>query len=109
MYSLINITGIAYAQTAEGVQGGATSSLMQIAPIILMIAIFYFLLIRPQQKKEKDRKAMISQIQKGDRVLTAGGMYGDVDSIKDEEVVVLKLVDGSKAEFSRNAITMKVL
>ncbi len=110
--NLLNIVGVAYAQATESKDGAAAAApgfgYHQILLIVGMIAIFYFLIIRPQQKKEKDRKAMISQIQKGDRILTAGGMYGEVASFKDEEVVVIKLVDGSKAEFSRNAITMKV-
>ncbi len=112
--NLLNIVGIAYANGVDG-KGGASKQgvsgafgFEQILLIVGMIAIFYFLIIRPQQKKEKDRKAMISQIKQGDRVLTAGGMYGEVASFKDEEIVVIKLADGSKAEFSRNAITMKV-
>ena len=110
--NLLNIVGVAYAQATETTEGAGSVApgfgFQQILLIVGMIAIFYFLIIRPQQKKEKDRKAMISQIKQGDRVLTAGGMYGEVASFKDEEIVVIKLADGSKAEFSRNAITMKV-
>jgi preprotein translocase subunit YajC len=99
----------AYAQAASGGNGGGGATLMSFIPIVLMIVIFYFLLIRPSQKKEKDRKAMISALQKGDKVLTAGGMYGIIAQIKtDEDIVVLKIGDGTKVEFTRSAIQAKV-
>jgi len=98
----------AYAQAASGGNGGG-ATLMSFIPIVLMIVIFYFLLIRPSQKKEKDRKAMIAALQKGDKVLTAGGMYGVIAQIKtDEDIVVLKIGDGTKVEFTRSAIQAKV-
>jgi preprotein translocase subunit YajC len=99
---------IAYAQTAA-VPGGASSPWASLVPIVLMIAIFYFLLIRPSQKKEKDRKKMIDALQKGDKVLTAGGMYGVVVNIKPEEnIVVLKIGEGAKVEFAKSAISAKI-
>jgi preprotein translocase subunit YajC len=98
----------AYAQAASG-GNGSGATLMSFIPIVLMIVIFYFLLIRPSQKKEKDRKAMITALQKGDKVLTAGGMYGVIVQIKtDEDIVVLKIGDGTKVEFTRTAIQAKV-
>ncbi|OPZ38303.1 MAG: preprotein translocase subunit YajC [Spirochaetes bacterium ADurb.BinA120] len=82
---------------------------MSFIPIILMIAIFYFLLIRPTQKREKERKKMIEALQKGDKVLTSGGIYGVVVNIKAEEnIVVLKIADGAKVEFARSAVQAKV-
>jgi len=110
--TLINVIGIAFAMGqapggAGGAQGGA-STWMSMVPIVAMIAIFYFLLIRPQQKKEKERKEMISSIQKGDKVLTTGGIYGIVSSIKDDDTVILKIADGTKVEFTRNSIQGKV-
>ncbi len=92
---------------ANGAQG-AGAGWMSLVPIVLMIVIFYFLLIRPQQKREKERRAMISSIQKGDKVLTVGGVYGTVSSIKDENVVILKIADGTKVEFARSSIQSKV-
>ena len=97
--------GIAYAQ-AQGAQGSPLGSM--IIPFVAMIGIFYFFLIRPQQKKEKERKDMISAIKKGDRVLTSGGMYATVDSVKDTDTVVLKISGNTKAEFTKNAIQAKV-
>ncbi|MFD3449399.1 preprotein translocase subunit YajC [Microbacteriaceae bacterium 4G12] len=76
---------------------------MNILPIVAMFAIFYFLLIRPQQKRQKAVAAMQSSLEKGDPVVTIGGMHGIVDSISDTTVVI-KAGDGSRLTFERNAI-----
>ncbi len=81
---------------------------MSLLPILLMILIFYFLLIRPQQKKEKDRKAMISSIKKGDKVLTIGGIYGIVSDFKGDDIVIVKIGEGTKVEITRSAIQSKI-
>ncbi|MBI4550508.1 MAG: preprotein translocase subunit YajC [Candidatus Omnitrophica bacterium] len=74
-------------------------------PLVLMFVIFYFLLIRPQQKKEKDRQKMIAALKKGDRVVTSGGILGTVVGVK-EDVVVLKVGDGeTKIEFLKSAVS----
>jgi preprotein translocase subunit YajC len=92
------------AKTAQG--SGANYTLVM---MFLMIAVFYFLIIRPQQKKEKARKNMISEIKEGDRVITAGGMYGTVSAIKKEQdILVLKISENSKVEFARSAIQKKI-
>jgi preprotein translocase subunit YajC len=105
---LIDLVSKAYAQT-QPAANGASSPWMSFVPIILMIGIFYFLLIRPSQKKEKERKSMIESIQKGDKVLTAGGIYGVVVNVKPEEsIVVLKIGDGAKVEFAKSAIQAKI-
>lgn len=104
---MFNLISTAHAQTAPG--GNGASGWMSMIPILLMIVIFYFLLIRPNQKKEKDRKKMIDLLQKGDKVITMGGMYGVVSSIKKEEnIVVLKIGDGTKVEFAKSAIQGKI-
>jgi len=70
----------AYAQDAVG--GGAALA-TQILPLVLIFAVFYFLLIRPQQKKQKEHRAMLQALKRGDRVLTAGGIIGQVTRVKD--------------------------
>ncbi len=107
---MFNLITTAYAQGTVPAASplGGSSSWMSFIPIVLMIVIFYFLLIRPQQKKEKDRKSLINAIEKGDKVITTGGIYATVSSVKSEEVVVLKIADGTKVEFSRNAIQGKI-
>ncbi|WP_110111461.1 preprotein translocase subunit YajC [Bacillus sp. CGMCC 1.16541] len=72
-------------------------------PLLLMFAIFYFLLIRPQQKRQKAVQQMQSDLKKGDRVVTIGGMHGTVEAL-DESQVIIKSPDGSKLTFDRAAI-----
>lgn len=74
--------------TAGGQAAGQGGALASFAPLILMFAIFYFLLIRPQQKKAKEHKAMLDGLKKGDAVITAGGLYGVVVEAKDEVLTV---------------------
>ena len=100
-----DVTEVASATTQSPPQGGG---LMTLAPILLMIVVFYFLLIRPQQKKEKERRKMISSLKNGDKVLTVGGIYGVVSSIKDEEVIVLKISNSTNIEVARSAIQAKL-
>ena len=75
----------------------------QLIPLILMFVLFYFLLIRPQQKRQKATRNMQSSLKKGDKVATIGGMHGTVDAI-DDVTIVIKSPDGSKLTFDRGAI-----
>jgi preprotein translocase subunit YajC len=74
-----------------------------IIPLILMFVLFYFLLIRPQQKRQKAVQQMQNDLKKGDKVVTIGGLHGFIDSI-DENKAVIKCGDGSRLTFDRNAI-----
>ena len=78
-------------------------SLVQLAPLLIMFVLFYFLLIRPQKKRQNAVKEMQSSLKKGDKVVTIGGLHGTVDSI-DELKVVIKSSDGTKLTFDRQAI-----
>ena len=69
----------AYAQDAAG----AGAMVMQLAPLILIFVVFYFLLIRPQQKKMKDHRAMLTELKRGDRVITAGGIVAEVKKVNE--------------------------
>ncbi|MBO9130478.1 preprotein translocase subunit YajC [Bacillus sp. 165] len=77
--------------------------LMNVLPLVAMFAIFYFLLIRPQQRRQKEVVAMQNNLKKGDQVITIGGLHGIVDSVTDATVVV-KAGNGSHLTFERNAI-----
>lgn len=79
------------------------NTLLSLAPIILMFVIFYFLLIRPQQKRQKQVKQMQSDLQKGDAVITIGGLHGAVHAI-DESTVIIQSGDGLKLTYDRTAI-----
>ena len=76
----------------------------QLLPILFICVIFYFLLIRPHKKKQKEHKKMLGEVQKDDKVLTAGGIYGLVVNVH-EDVIVLKLADNVKVEFNKGAIS----
>jgi preprotein translocase subunit YajC len=106
---LFNFIKAAYAEgegAAPALGGGGWDMFIMIG---VMILIFYFLLIRPNQKKEKERKQMIDNLQKGDKVLTSGGIYGVVVNVKNEEgIVVLKIGEGAKVEFAKAAIQTKI-
>ena len=89
----------------EGQSGGGLGQML--IPMLLIFGIFYFMLIRPQQRKEKERKAMIADIKTGARVLFSGGIMGTVTNVKDHTFVV-KIADGVKIEIARGAVS-KVL
>ena len=88
---------------SQASDGGASGGIMTFVPFIAIIAIFYFLIIRPQNKKQKETQKMLSSVKKGDRVTTIGGIRGSVTSVK-EKFVVIKVDDNTKIEFTRSAI-----
>jgi preprotein translocase subunit YajC len=84
-------------------QAGGMQALMQFLPLVLIFVIFYFLLIRPQQKKAKEVKKMLDELKKGDKVITAGGLYGVIESVETNTVVV-KIAENVKVKLNRNSI-----
>jgi preprotein translocase subunit YajC len=83
---------------------GSTNIFQMIWPFILMFAVFYFLLIRPQQKKSKQRNSLLSQLKKGDKIQTIGGLQGTIVELSDD-TVVLRVNDTTKMTFDRSAIS----
>jgi preprotein translocase subunit YajC len=81
--------------------------LMQILPLVVIFAVFYFLLIRPQQKRQKERNAMLSALKKGDKVITIGGLHGTITDLSDERVT-LKVSDNTRLVFERSAVNAVV-
>lgn len=79
---------VAYAMGAPGGSGGDTNALMGFLPMILIFAVFYLLLIRPQQKKAKEHKALLENLKKGDTIITQGGIYGKITSVSDQVLTV---------------------
>lgn len=91
------------APTGGGAQGG--NPLLSFLPLFLIIIIMYFLMIRPQAKKQKEHQNMLKELQKGDRVMTTGGMIGKIAGIKENEnILVVQIADSVKVEMSRSAI-----
>ena len=85
-----------------GAEGG--SSWMSFLPLVLIIGIFYFLILRPQNKKQKETKRMLEALKKGDRVVTIGGIHGVIQTVKESSVIV-RVDENTKLEFSRSAIS----
>jgi len=94
--------------TAAAPGGPAPNPLISFMPILVVCAILYLLVIRPQQKQTKEHKRMIDNLKSGDRVLTQGGLFGTVSSFKGP-AIVLKIADNVKVEVSRGAITQVIV
>ncbi len=94
----------AYAQAAAPA-GGTAGGLMSFLPIILMFVVLYFLMIRPQMKRQKEQKAMIEAIGKGDEVVTAGGMIGKVTKVADA-YITLEVAAGTEILMHKASVTM---
>ena len=88
---------------AAGPTAGPTDPLMSFLPLILIFAVFYFLLIRPQSKRAKELKQMISALAKGDEVVTTGGLLGKVTEVG-ETFVAMEIADGVQVKVQKNAV-----
>jgi preprotein translocase subunit YajC len=93
---------IAWAQGTGG-SGSGTSTILSLVPFILIFVIFYFLLILPQQKKQKQQKAMMDSLKKGDKVITASGIWGTVTNLG-KNTVTLQIADNTKIKMQREHI-----
>ena len=89
----------AYAQDAAAQTGG----LMSFLPLIVIFAVFYFMLIRPQMKRAKEHKQLVSQLGKGDEVITNGGLLGKITEVS-ESFVTLELADNLQIKLQRSAV-----
>lgn len=85
--------------------GDSANSLMQMAPLVLIFVVFYFLLIRPQQKKARDLKAMLGALRRGDRVVTGGGIIGTVAKVVNDDELLVEIAEGTRVRVLRNTIT----
>jgi preprotein translocase subunit YajC len=94
---------LAYAMGNLGIGGGDGGGMGAFIPLILMFAIFYFLLIRPQQKKSKQHKALLSSIKKGDRIVTSGGLHGVITGV-DTDVVTMEIAPKIRVKVSRGSV-----
>lgn len=95
---------LAKAADTSSQTGGKGGTLFMVIYIVVIIAVFYFVLIRPQRKKQKKEEAMRNNIQVGDEIITIGGIYGRVMSIKDDSLVIESLGDHSKQRIAKWAI-----
>lgn len=105
---LLNLVSEAFAMgpapQAGGQAGGAQGLIASLLPLILIFVVFYFLLIRPQQKKAKEHRQMLENLKKGDKIVTAGGIYGVVDSVGSNTIVV-KIAENVKIKIGKNFVS----
>ncbi|MBM3298543.1 MAG: preprotein translocase subunit YajC [Deltaproteobacteria bacterium] len=94
---------LAYAMALPGGEGGDANALMGFLPMILIFAVFYFLLIRPQQKKAKERRALLDNLKKGDAIITQGGLHGKIVSIADQ-VLTVEIAPKIQVKISRSHV-----
>ena len=93
---------VAWAQTNGG-SGSGTGTLLSLVPFLLIFVIFYFMLILPQQKKQKQQKTMMEALKKGDKVVTASGIWGTITNLG-KETVTLQIADNTKIKMQREFI-----
>ena len=93
----------AFAQAAGST--GTASALTSFLPLILIFAIMYFLMIRPQQRKMKEHRAMVEALRRGDQVVTQGGIVGKVSKVTEDGMVEVEIADGVKVKVVRHTIT----
>src|SRR3954463_10193909 len=85
----------------QGQGGGA----MNFLPLVAIVVVFYFFMIRPQMKKAKDQKKYIEALKKGDKILTIGGIYGKIVEVKEDGTMIMEVEDGTKMKISKNAVS----
>lgn len=88
-----------------GAPAAGQSPIMQFLPLVAIIVVFYFFMIRPQMKKAKEQKKYIEALKKGDKILTIGGIYGKIADIKEDGTILMEVEDGSKMKISKNAVS----
>jgi len=87
-------------------QGGQSGNpILGFLPLILMFIVFYFLLIRPQSKRQKQAERMRGELKKGDHVITSGGIHGVIEGIKDNDILLIKTAQDTKLHVSRSAVS----
>ncbi|GAB2794473.1 preprotein translocase subunit YajC [Rhabdobacter roseus] len=97
-----------YSILAQAQPGGSQAMIYQVVMWVGIIGVFYFFMIRPQQKKQKDQKQMLNNLKKGDQVVTIGGMHGKVFAV-DETTITLELDKGVKLTFDKSAVSRAVV
>jgi preprotein translocase subunit YajC len=101
--------GTAFAQTtapAAPAAGGGLNSMLGFLPIILIFAVLYFLMILPQQRRQKKHTQMLEQIKRGDRVVIGGGIHGIVSNVK-EQTFLVKVAENTELEIDKSAVSYK--
>jgi preprotein translocase subunit YajC len=89
---------------AQGAPAGGSDFFVQLIPILLMFVIFYFLLFRPQQQRAKQHREMVSNIRRGDTVVTSGGIIGKVTKVKDENEIEVEIAENTRVRVIKSTV-----
>jgi preprotein translocase subunit YajC len=104
------MTGIAFGQTgtthSAPAVGGGMSSILGFLPIILIFAVLYFLMIMPQQRRQKKHQRMIEQLKRGDRIVLASGIHGIITTVR-EQTFLVKVAENAELEVDKSAVSYK--
>jgi len=98
------IVPVAFAQ--DGASSASPNPFISMLPFILMIAVMYLLIFRPQQKRQKEHQKMLDAVKKGDRIVTTGGLHGVVKDVRDD-VLLVKIAENTVVELSRGAVASR--
>ncbi|MBC8491255.1 MAG: preprotein translocase subunit YajC [Candidatus Marinimicrobia bacterium] len=99
-----------YAGAMGGGAAQQSNPIMSLLPFLLIIVVMYFLMIRPQSKKQKEKQKMLQELRQGDEVLTIGGVYGRIEGLREKEnILIVKIAKDVKIHVSRSAIAEKIV
>ena len=101
---MFDLISSAHAMGAPPSDGASPNPIASLLPFALMFVVLYLLILRPQMKKQKDQQRMIDELEKGDQIVTSGGIHGIIQNIKDD-VLVVKIAENVKIEISRAAVS----
>jgi preprotein translocase subunit YajC len=104
LFAVLAFVGGCYA--ADGDTGGETSIWPMIIFLVVIFGLFYLVMIRPQRKRQKEHETLMQELQKGDRVVTAGGIYGTIESLS-EDSVVIKVESGATLRVARGSVVVR--
>ncbi len=104
LFLMLLFPDVANAMGTTGAEGGGGGGSSMLIMLVAIFAIFYFLMIRPESKRRKERQAMIDSLKRGDKVVTIGGLYGDVQDVHDDRLVI-KIAEGVKVEVAKSSVS----
>lgn len=104
------MNSLLYAGAMSGGAGQQSNPIMSLLPFLLIIVVMYFLMIRPQAKKQKEKQKMLQDLQPGDEILTIGGVYGRIESVREKDgILVVKIAKDVKIHITRSAVADKII
>ena len=101
---MFDLISTAHAMGAASGGGGSANPIASLLPFVLMFVVLWLLILRPQMKKQKAQQRMIDELEKGDQIVTSGGLHGVIQNIKDD-IIVVKIAENVKIEVSRAAVS----